>query len=50
MLGLWQCYVSEANQGAYITSLFFVSGGLAFTLTHIVLYYRKVLGVYPTWS
>jgi hypothetical protein len=29
---------------------FFLSGGVAFALAHAVLYFRKAVGVYPTWT
>lgn len=46
-LGLWQSYSAGAASGAYATHGFFLSGGIAFALSHAVLYYRRALGVYP---
>lgn len=48
--GLWRSYKTGAPSGDYVMSAFFLSGGLAFALTHAVLYFRKAVGVYPTWT
>lgn len=51
LAGLWHrhSYTAGAASGAYVMNAFFLSGGLAFAVAHIVLYFRKAVGVYPTW-
>jgi hypothetical protein len=49
-IGLWHSYRAGASSGAYVVHAFFLSGGLAFALAHAVLYLRKAVGVYPTWT
>jgi len=49
-VGLWQIYSSGGPPGAYVFDWFFISGGLAFMLAHLILYKRKAVGVFPTWA
>jgi len=47
LVGFWRSYKSDAPPGVYLTNAFFMSAGVAFTLAHAVLYFRKAIGVYP---
>jgi hypothetical protein len=50
IIGLWQSYTRGAEMGEYAAPGFFLSGGIGFLFTHVVLYFRKVPGVYPVWT
>jgi hypothetical protein len=49
-IGMWQLNSAGASAGMYSTCGFFLSAGLGFLLMHFVLYFRKIPGVYPTWT
>ena len=50
LAGLWRGYTAGAPSFALLTDAFFLSAGLAFAAAHVVLYLRKAVGVYPTWT
>jgi hypothetical protein len=50
LVGLWHSYRTGSPSGTLVFHAFFLSGGLAFALAHTVLYFRRAVGVYPTWT
>lgn len=50
LTGFWHSRSTGATQGAYAIHGFFFSGGVGFALAHVVLYFRKAVGVFRTWT
>jgi hypothetical protein len=50
LIGLWRNHASGVGTGAYAMNGFLVSGGVGFALIHAVLYRRRRVGVFPTWT
>jgi hypothetical protein len=48
--GLTRAYQIDAPPGIFVVAAFLLSGGIGFVLAHVVMYRRKLVGVYPTWE
>ena len=48
--GLVRCYSLGANIETDKDYGFMLSAGIGFALAHVVLYHRKAVGVFPTWT
>lgn len=49
LIGLWQTYRNGGQYESYVFNGLWVSSGMAFVMTHVVLYARRAKGIYPSF-